>query len=764
MFKLRKVQVARAAAVVVSLALVFTAGCSRDPNVRKQKYLESGKRYEAAGKYKEAAVQFLNALKVDKNFGDAHYEMAKTYLKMNTPMLAYTELMKTVQVSPGNLQARIDLGTLLLDGRATDRAEAQANAVLAIDPNDADAYALLAGVAQSRGNNADALKLIQRALQLGPNRASFHTAAALLLTADPANEASAEDELGKAASLDSKDATPHLVLAELMEKKGDLQGAEQQYTAAVAIAPDNLRPRAALAGLYFRVGNKDKAEQTLHQAVVDLPENEEAATLLRDYYAKTQQLDRAQAAFAELAAKFPKSFAIKITYARVLFDRKNYAQASSVVAGLTKTYAGNPQVQILNALLLVNTGKTDDAIALLKKAVKDNPNDVQTRLLLARVASGKGDLPTAEASLREVAKLNPGNLDAASGLAQIAVVRNDASMLSEVADKTIQQHPDYVMAYLWRGTAEASRKEYDKAEADFQAVLKASPDNPSVYLELGQIRIAQGHLPEGMAMLQKALDKDPNSDRALGMLASYDLKQKQPAKALARVQAQIAKEPQNGNFYSELAAVQLQTRDFKGAQQSSQKAMQLNPSSLDAVDIYTQAEIALNDIDPAIATWQGWIGSHPNDAHAWQMAGSLQEAKGDNSTAMEAYKKALQIDPSNAVASNNLAYLMVENGGNVDVALTLAQATRRAMPDSPHTADTLAWVYFYKGNYYAARDLLEEALRSAPDNASMHLHLGMTYGKLNDKSDAVLHLKKAAALAPNSKTSRDASDELAKLG
>ena len=122
MFKLRKVQVARISAAVLSLVLIFTAGCSRDPNVRKQKYLESGKRYEASGKYKEAALQFLNALKVDKNFGDAHYEMAKTYLKMSSPMLAYSELMKTVQVSPSNLQARIDLGNLLLDGRATDRA------------------------------------------------------------------------------------------------------------------------------------------------------------------------------------------------------------------------------------------------------------------------------------------------------------------------------------------------------------------------------------------------------------------------------------------------------------------------------------------------------------------------------------------------------------------------------------------------------------------------------------------------------------------
>jgi len=84
---------------------------------------------------------------------------------------------------------------------------------------------------------------------------------------------------------------------------------------------------------------------------------------------------------------------------------------------------------------------------------------VQTRLLLAQVASGKGDLATAEASLREVAKLNPGNLDAASGLAQIAAVRNDASMLSEVADKTIQQHPDYGdgLSVAWHGGGPAAR-------------------------------------------------------------------------------------------------------------------------------------------------------------------------------------------------------------------------------------------------------------------------------------------------------------------
>jgi tetratricopeptide (TPR) repeat protein len=764
MFKLRQMQAAQvSAAVMLSLALAFTVGCNRDPNVRKQKYLESGMRYEAAGKYKEAAVQFLNALKVDKNFSDAHYEMAKTYLKLNSPQPAYGELMKTVQLSPNNVQARIDLGNLLLDGRVTSRAEEQAKAVLAINPNNADAYALLAGVAQQEGDNASAIQNIQRAMQINPNRASYHTEAALLQTADPAKEAAVESELGKAASLDAADATPHLVLASLLEKKGDLQGAEQQFASAIAIAPQNVQARSALAGLEFREGRKDNAEQTLHQAVVDLPESEEAATLLKDYYGKTGQLERGESVFADLTAKYPKSFAIKITYAGILFDRRDYAKASSVAADLTKNNAGNPLLQILNALLLLNGGKTDDALAMLQKAVKDNPNNVQIQLMLAQVAASKGDMATAEASFQNAAKLNPGNLEAASGLAQIAILRNDAGLLTEVAEKTMQQHPDFVGSYLWRGTAEASRKEYDKAQADYQTVIKMSPDNSSVYLQMAELQLAQGHIPEGKVLLQKSLDKDPNSVRAAGMLAAYDLQANQPAKAVERLQAQIAKEPANAGFYSDLAAIQLQTKDYKGALASAQKAMQLNPTSIDAVNIYTRAEIGLNEVDSAIGTWQAWIGSHPSDSHAWQLMGSLQEAKGDPSKAMEEYQKALQIDPNNAVAANNLAYLMVENGQNLDVALTLAQTARHALPDSPHTADTLAWVYYYKANYYMARDLLEGALKTTQENPSMQLHLGLTYSKMNDKPDAILHLKKAAVLDPAGKTARDASEALLKL-
>jgi Tfp pilus assembly protein PilF len=67
-------------ALGLSVAIAFLAGCHGDPNVRKQKYLDSGKRYSAAGKYNEAVIQFSNALKIDKSYADGHYELAKTYM------------------------------------------------------------------------------------------------------------------------------------------------------------------------------------------------------------------------------------------------------------------------------------------------------------------------------------------------------------------------------------------------------------------------------------------------------------------------------------------------------------------------------------------------------------------------------------------------------------------------------------------------------------------------------------------------------------
>jgi tetratricopeptide (TPR) repeat protein len=74
---------------------------------------------------------------------------------------------------------------------------------------------------------------------------------------------------------------------------------------------------------------------------------------------------------------------------------------------------------------------------------------------------------------------------------------------------------------------------------------------------------------------------------------------------------------------------------------------------------------------------------------------------------------------------------------------------RQKMPDSPSAADTLAWVYYQKGLYDSAADLLREALQKSPDNATYHYHIGMVYWKQNNSTAARQHLQRALQINPN---------------
>jgi Tfp pilus assembly protein PilF len=76
----------------------------------------------------------------------------------------------------------------------------------------------------------------------------------------------------------------------------------------------------------------------------------------------------------------------------------------------------------------------------------------------------------------------------------------------------------------------------------------------------------------------------------------------------------------------------------------------------------------------------------------------------------------------------------------------------------------LAWAYYYKGAYGFARDLLENAIKTQPNDAAMQYHLGMVYSKLGDKNNASAHLKKAVSLAPDAQAGKDAKTALQSLG
>jgi tetratricopeptide (TPR) repeat protein len=740
--------------LLVSLALL--SGCFRDPNVRKHKYLESGQKYSAQGKDREAAIQYSNALKIDRNFADAHYALAQTYLHMGGLSAAYGELKKTVDLQPANYKARIDLGNLLLAGGKVDDAQAQATAVMAAEPNNADVHALLSRIAARRGQKDLALTEIHRALELSPNESKLHEVLALLEADDPAQTSSVEDEMKKSVALDPKSVSAKLLLAAFFIKNDRWQEAEQVCWSAVATDPKNLSVRETLFQVVLKQGDQARAEQVLRQASNDLADSPQGVRLLADYYLGSGQIDKAKAEFVSLAQKYPKNVSVQEGYVRVLLRLKDYATAQTVVTGLMKNNGKDPQVAVLNGIVLLNNGKLTDAINALQTAANDAPKDAFIQYWLGKAALAKGDSGLAEKSFRQAVQLNPANLESQEELARIASQRGDISLLSEVADKTIATAPHFPGGYVWRATVELARNSQDKAEADLKTAISDAPQSPQAYLMLGELRFMQKRYPDGAALLEQALQNDPNSVPALRGLMGYDLNRKQPAQALARLNAQIAKSPKNSGFYDLLAQFQIQNKNFDQAAVTAQKAMDVNPDDGEAVSIYAEIQTKNGQAAKAIGAWELWTKNHPGNAGGLAVLGTLEESRGDTRKAEDYYKKSLLIQPEQPVASNNLAYLMLQNGENIDVALTLAQTARRASPNSPDSADTLAWAYYHKGTYGFARDLLEDAIKIDPNSATMQYHLGMVYSKLQDKSSAAAHLKKAISLAPDSPAAKDA--------
>ena len=235
----------------------------------------------------------------------------------------------------------------------------------------------------------------------------------------------------------------------------------------------------------------------------------------------------------------------------------------------------------------------------------------------------------------------------------------------------------------------------------------------------------------------------------VGLSQLYTAQKRPPQKLISRINEQINKAPQNDSYWSLLGQVQAQSGDTNSAKNSFEHALGLNNNNATALMMLAQMDIGGGDINKAAANYERLIQSNPRSPVPLVMLGTLEETRGNFQKAQDLYQKALQVQPDYPLAANNLAYLMMQHGGNLDVALSLAQTARRQMPDNASVADTLGWAYYLKGVYGSARDLLEEAAKKDPTSSTVQFHLGLTYDKSSDPDKATMHLKKALELAPN---------------
>jgi len=106
----------------------------------------------------------------------------------------------------------------------------------------------------------------------------------------------------------------------------------------------------------------------------------------------------------------------------------------------------------------------------------------------------------------------------------------------------------------------------------------------------------------------------------------------------------------------------------------------------------------------------------PENADLHRRLGDLSYEIGALRTAMHAYEDALRINPKDATALNNLAWLLATSEDtalrNPEAALELAMRAAALNP-APHVLDTLAESYFVNGNFQKAIEVEALALEKA---------------------------------------------------
>jgi tetratricopeptide (TPR) repeat protein len=156
------------------VALIVLSGCTNAEKA-KAEHVSRGEAYLKDSKFQEASLEFRNAIQIDGNLGAALWGLARAYEGLQRYPEMIDELRKTLELDKTNQDARIKLGNYYLAasmGRQELVAEADrlAKEALAQDENNIEAHILMGSIYFARNDKDKAFAELNRAVELNPNR------------------------------------------------------------------------------------------------------------------------------------------------------------------------------------------------------------------------------------------------------------------------------------------------------------------------------------------------------------------------------------------------------------------------------------------------------------------------------------------------------------------------------------------------------------------------------------------------------------------
>ena len=737
------------AAVLLGAALVVS--CGKDPQRAWREHVKRADRYAAAGKYKEAIVEYRSALQQVPQSGDTRYKLAETYVKAHEPAAASGEYVRAADLLPANVEALLKAGHVeLLAGHFED-AKARAEKALALDANNVEAL-ILRGAAFAGLKDLDsAIAQVEEAASVDPDRSStYDSLAALYLAKGKPREA--EADLVKAAEIDDKSVSARLMLAVFYLSAQRAAEAETALQQALAIEPSNASANRALATLYLTSRRAAEAEPYL-RTYAEVSKTAAASLALADYYASVKRLNDALRILEAVSADDAQAYAAAQTrLAAVEFTRGQWTDARKRLDDTLRRQPTFMPGLMLKARFFLAENRLDEALAQANAAVEAAPQSAQAQFLLGRIYVATNQFDESVKAFNEVLRLNPRAAAAYLELARVQLANGNVDRSIQSARQAVAARPDDPDAHLLLARALIVGHDLAPAEAELKALIAKFPNAAAVYNEMGAWRLAKGDRAGANNAFQRALALDAESITALSGMVQLDLAAKRSDDALAKVASAIMKNPADARVLMLASATYLATGDVDRAEQALRRVIEISPSNIRAYEMLGNLFMSEHKLEQARAEFETMARrsrSRTAAVAAQTMVAITLEGQNKVADAQRTYEQILAASPHAPVAANNLAWLYAERGGNLDVALTLAQTAVAEAPNQPEMQDTLGWICYKKDLPSAAIAAFQLSIKMDSANPAYYYHLGLAYLKTGDRTQAKHALGKAFTLKPD---------------
>jgi tetratricopeptide (TPR) repeat protein len=754
---------AKTALVLTSLAIcaLGASACSRDIEKMKREYVERGDRYIQDKNVEAAIIEYRNAVQHDPRFGEAYRKLASAYLTHGDGAEAVRAAVTAAELLPDVPEAQLEAGSLLLLAGKFADAKKLADKVLTANAQDVRARVLLGNATAGLKDLDSAIKEFEEAIRLDPQQSATYTGLASL-KASSGDPVAAERIFKQAISTDPQSTSARLALAHFYWSHDRTAEAEQAMKEAHELKPNDSRVNVTLALFYQATRRRTEAEPFL-RAAAEAGDDPRLTMLLADYYIAHNRGAEAAKLLQPLTGDRKYGVLVSMRLAGIAQVEGHADEAITIIDKAISSDPSNSRTLAAKSDLLLRQNRVDEAAKAADAAVAANASSAEAQFVRGRVLRAKGSFDKAEEAFNEVLRINPRAAAARVELARLRI-RSGADDAVTVATEAAKADPRSLDARLTLARALMSKRDYAKAQEVLTAVVAAAPDVAAVHAQMGTLLTLKKDSAGARASFTRALELDPVQIEAAGGLSALDFAAGQRPAALARLDAMVTRAPRNAAVLVTAASAHAAAGSLDRAESLLMTAIDVDPASMPAYSLLGRIYLSQKRLDAARAQFEKVAARQERPVGPLTLIGTIHMLQNRTPDAQQTFERVMQLDSKAAVAANNLAWIYLENGGSLDVALHLAEVARAGMPNAAEVNDTVGWAYYKKGAMPEAISALRRSLEIDPKSASTLYHLALAYDTSGDRVEARRVMTLYLQVDPSSERSADVRKRLQALG